>query len=766
MPRYDELLQLRDRCRRQTQDFLDRGGQGLLLNLDKASLPHWDRAKRVRRTQRETAPAISKTDQVRGHLTQREISTRRRLHAEADLGAKPAVPPPPLPAPPLAVTADGQGRASKAKTLASFLSGIEQSLSPGQIQFLRKVAANKHIFVTGGAGVGKSFVVQLARDYLAAKGAEVCVSAFTGPAATIVNGSTLHSWMGIGVTLPTARTLAAQLCKPKNAFTTRVQRWKNTKVLVIDEISMVPAPMFQLLVDTLTLVRSRVHKNKGQSALDAQDTCASDRILTGSMRLIVCGDFFQLPPVVKPDELQRMQSQHRRRFDASTPSGLSWLHVDLSSDEHANLSDAEAQQRAIRKPYAFTSKAWRRMFHPNNHNCVQLKQMFRQRGESDDADLFRVALNELRIGKLSADSLALFESRRVSEERARSDEFAGVVHLYTHLQQIGNVNQRKLRQLTTPPVHFRASVSYDLDGRSQKSDEQILALKQRAIRNTGVPSSNELRVGARVMLRINSHVESGLVNGSVGTIVGFATTDAAKSAARAAELLRRDGASSDGASLDDLFERYGCALCAADEDSDSDREHVDERDSHTLPLPLHEAPTASKVGSRKRKAPTSSASSSASSGASGASVAAEQEEERQEDRQRARREAARRAAASSRQPFVLVRFDRVKSPRATEPRSLLVPVETHAFHDELAGTTVLQVPLVLAWATTVHKSQGASLDAAVVDVSRAFEFGQVYVALSRVKSLAGLHLVGWDPKQIRVDDTVLRYYSTLPFAFH
>lgn len=67
-----------------------------------------------------------------------------------------------------------------------------------------------------------------------------------------------------------------------------------------------------------------------------------------------------------------------------------------------------------------------------------------------------------------------------------------------------------------------------------------------------------------------------------------------------------------------------------------------------------------------------------------------------------------------------------------------------------------QIPLRLAWAITVHKSQGMSLDAVEVDLSKAFVFGQGYVALSRVRTLAGLKVLGLSANALQVDPKIVR----------
>jgi ATP-dependent DNA helicase PIF1 len=82
--------------------------------------------------------------------------------------------------------------------------------------------------------------------------------------------------------------------------------------------------------------------------------------------------------------------------------------------------------------------------------------------------------------------------------------------------------------------------------------------------------------------------------------------------------------------------------------------------------------------------------------------------------------------------------------------------------DKIPGIGVSQVPLILAWALTIHKSQGATLDVAEIDVgSGIFECGQTYVALSRVRSLDGLYLTSFDVRRIKISKKVQDYYIAL-----
>lgn len=103
---------------------------------------------------------------------------------------------------------------------------------------------------------------------------------------------------------------------------------------------------------------------------------------------------------------------------------------------------------------------------------------------------------------------------------------------------------------------------------------------------------------------------------------------------------------------------------------------------------------------------------------------------------------------------VVTGFERGTSYPIVETRDgrdiVVAPAEWAVEEGGKVRAKVTQIPLKLAWALTVHKSQGQSLDAAAMDLSRAFEYGQGYVALSRVRSLAGLALLGWSENALVV----------------
>lgn len=89
--------------------------------------------------------------------------------------------------------------------------------------------------------------------------------------------------------------------------------------------------------------------------------------------------------------------------------------------------------------------------------------------------------------------------------------------------------------------------------------------------------------------------------------------------------------------------------------------------------------------------------------------------------------------------------------KTREGKTLTVDVDEWKLEEnKKVRATITQLPLRLAWSITVHKSQGMSLDAAEINLSNSFEYGQGYVALSRIRSLEGLHITGYNAKALQV----------------
>lgn len=96
--------------------------------------------------------------------------------------------------------------------------------------------------------------------------------------------------------------------------------------------------------------------------------------------------------------------------------------------------------------------------------------------------------------------------------------------------------------------------------------------------------------------------------------------------------------------------------------------------------------------------------------------------------------------------------------KLTDGTTLLVEPETWSIENE-AGKAIAsfqQIPLRLAWAITIHKSQGMTLEAAEINLTHTFEKGQGYVALSRLKSLSGLRLLGFNQQALELDSLAIK----------
>lgn len=113
---------------------------------------------------------------------------------------------------------------------------------------------------------------------------------------------------------------------------------------------------------------------------------------------------------------------------------------------------------------------------------------------------------------------------------------------------------------------------------------------------------------------------------------------------------------------------------------------------------------------------------------------------------------------------VVVSCKPYQDPKIRTAQGEILTIEKASWKIEEEGKTkaeILQYPLRLAWAITVHKSQGMSLDAVEVDLSKSFEPGMGYVALSRVRSLEGLTILGMNDNALIVNEEVLEFDDEL-----
>jgi len=170
----------------------------------------------------------------------------------------------------------------------------------------------QNVFLTGSAGSGKTYTLNQYIDYLRARRVPVAVTASTGIAATHMNGTTIHSWSGIGIKDELSDRDLTNLSRKQFL----ADRLKDTAVLVIDEISMLHAKQLNLVNQVLKHVR------KNDKAF-------------GGIQVVVAGDFFQLPPIGSKGE------SNREKFAFMSEAWLdAKFHICYLSEQHRQVSEA------------------------------------------------------------------------------------------------------------------------------------------------------------------------------------------------------------------------------------------------------------------------------------------------------------------------------------------------------------------------------------------------------------------------------------------
>ncbi len=224
------------------------------------------------------------------------------------------------------------------------------------------------VFLTGSAGTGKTYVINQYVDFLRATSVPYAVTASTGIAATHIGGMTIHSWSGLGI----KQTLTPYDIDAIESKQYLHKRLTKTQVLIVDEVSMLHGSQLDMLDELLRSIR----KNDAPF---------------GGMQVVLCGDFFQLPPVVKNRE------------------------VDQSD-------------------FVFTSQAWKAL----DPVVCYMTDQYRQ----NEGDLLSI-LDAVRGGDINDGVYTLLESRK------------DIVHelpftrLYTHTQDVDEENNRELEKLET-----------------------------------------------------------------------------------------------------------------------------------------------------------------------------------------------------------------------------------------------------------------------------------------------------------------------------
>lgn len=310
-----------------------------------------------------------------------------------------------------------------------------------QDEALALLRTGASIFLTGQPGSGKTYTVNRYLHWLRGQRVDYAYTASTGIAATHGNGVTIHAWSGIGVREVLQRRDLDALTANRR-LTTRIER---TSVLVIDEISMLPAR-------TLTLVDTVCRHIKGKA------------IPFGGMQIVLVGDFFQLPPVVRRDAEVAM--------------------LPLAGGEDAFGAE-----------FAHAASAWRDL-------APIICYLSEQHRQSDGP--FLDVLATIRTNACTGIHRERLAARQIGKERLPE----GCTRLFTHNAAVDEINRQQLEKLGGQAHVFTMS--------AKGAEPFVQALKRGCLS----PEKLELKKDAAVMFTKNDQAGR-YVNGTLGVIEAF-----------------------------------------------------------------------------------------------------------------------------------------------------------------------------------------------------------------------------------------------------
>lgn len=319
-----------------------------------------------------------------------------------------------------------------------------------QSEALTILKTGANVFLTGEPGAGKTHTINAYVAYLRMQGIEPAITASTGIAATHIGGMTIHSWAGIGIQHTLDKYALDKIASTEYV----VKRILKNTVLIIDEISML-APNTLDMVDAVCREIKQVQKP------------------FGGMQVILVGDFFQLPPIVKNN------FYNNKNIDE--------FNQDTFFEEEKLL---ESQ-----KIFAYQSNAWQKL----SPIICYLTEQHRQ-----DDDEFLAILSAIRNNSVQDVHLQMINSRQIQNGQNHDN----ITKLFSHNADVDRINNNELSKIKEEV--------YTHTMRSSGKDNLVNAL----IKGCLSPEDLCLKKGAVVMFTKNSSRE-GFYNGTLGIVVDF-----------------------------------------------------------------------------------------------------------------------------------------------------------------------------------------------------------------------------------------------------